>query len=118
MSLVISNSSSCADGCESCPIASAATPVEQAPYSGRTLGLVAMFYFMVPIVLAIAGAAAFGSTNDGTALGGFGGLVAGIIICTAVARRVSLRRLEQQRVAWEAARQRRRAIQSCEEKAK
>ena len=92
----LSNAGSCGDGCEACPIASAAVPAQDAPYTGAALGWMSVFYFFVPIVFALIGAA-FGAGIDGGALGGFGGLIAGVVFCAAMARRWSLARIDRER---------------------
>jgi hypothetical protein len=79
--------SSCADGCDSCPLLPS-TPADKAPFRGVRFGLISLGYFIVPAVCAIVASRLFGALGrDHGALGAIFGLALGIVGCAIVARR-------------------------------
>lgn len=75
----------CSDGCDTCPIASAGS-AKDAPYKGGRFALLAMGYFIIPIVSAMTGAHYLSSTKNLGALGAVSGLILGMGVCVFLSR--------------------------------
>lgn len=89
MSLHHANSQarSCADGCDSCPLAPT-TPADQAPFRGVRFGLISLAYFIIPAVCAVVASRLLGAlSHDHGALGAIFGLALGVVGCAIAARR-------------------------------
>ena len=91
-------SSSCADGCDHCPLAVSAADRTQAPFTGRTLGVIALCYYIIPILFALVGVAIFPQNISLQALGGTLGLGLGVLLCIVGARILEARLLKKQRL--------------------
>ena len=82
------HSSSCADGCDSCPLASA-TAADQAPFKGVRFGLISLAYFIFPALSALIASRLLGAADrDLGALGAIAGLVIGVVGSALVVRRL------------------------------
>ncbi len=78
---------SCADGCDSCPLAPT-TPAHRAPFRGVRFGLISLAYFIIPAVCAVAASRLLGaSSHHHGALGAIVGLALGVFGCAIAARR-------------------------------
>ncbi len=79
----------CSDACLQCPInkvCSDSGPQQSPTLQGRSLGLAAAAYFLVPLVLGFVGAAAGGLHQAGQLLGGTAGLGAGMAVVALATR--------------------------------
>lgn len=62
---------------------------EEGRLRGRRLGMAAVGMFLVPVLLAIAGAMSFRGSYPAQLLGGLGGLAVGILAARTIARRLA-----------------------------
>ena len=76
-------------GCSLCETSPADTTPQDAPYKGWKLVGWATWYFLVPILPAITGAALAGDDPTRRWLGGVIGLVLGMVLAATTARRAS-----------------------------
>lgn len=79
------------DGCGGCSVEGCSARVEpsNAPLRGATLTLAAVFVFLVPVILAIAGAVLAGPGAEPRSLGAFGGLLLGMVLTALAVHRPS-----------------------------
>ena len=73
------NSPACAAGCRECPVAEPALDGPAAPYRGRSLVLLSLLTFMLPLVTAVAGAVLAAAGPLSELLGGAIGLAVGML---------------------------------------